>query len=105
MTKENQQANKELFEMFPEEMGFILSDLAPFDWKHIAHGKFENFIEIVPELFYYLSNEDEDEPLVVFQKQIHPEKYGYEIYLGHGFREVLFKIGKDYFWHLKLLND
>jgi hypothetical protein len=104
MTKENQQANKELFEMFPEEMGFILSDLAPFDWKHIAHGKFENFIEIVPKQLYYLDSEDES--FTVFQKKLQPEKYGYEIYLGSGgSREVLFKIGEDYFWHLKLLND
>jgi hypothetical protein len=97
----NQKIINKLKEEFPTEISYILTDLNPFDWEHISYEK-DKLIKITDELFYF---NDENEPLICFQKQLTNDGHTYDIYLGdRNSNLVLFELKEGYFWKVRLIN-
>lgn len=86
---------------YPTKMGYIFTDLNPFDWEHIAFGKM-NLINITDELFHF---DEEHLPMICFMK--HPQgEHEYNIYQGDGdSKQVLFELEPGYFWRIKLTTN
>jgi len=96
-----QEALAHLRSNYPTKMGYILTDLNPFNWEHISLGKMQ-LIRITDELFYF---DEEYMPMICFQKQ-YKDDHDYNIYRGDGgSKQFLFELEPGYFWRLKLTTD
>ena len=96
-----QEALEHLRPNYPIKMGYIFTDLNPFDWEHISFGKMQ-LIRITDELFYF---DEEHMSMICFQKQPQ-DGHDYNIYRGDGgSKQFLFELEPGYFWRLKLTTD
>lgn len=98
MTKE--EAVAKIKDAYPEQIGYILDVLSPYEWEHIS---FETSIVHIKDDMYYI---DDDAPVVILN---HTEKefkdeYGFDLYLGiipnSIEKHAVFKMATDLYWRV-----